>query len=160
MVAKHDQKVAAKKELKKKTTSTKQPKSKSATEKSSKPAPAAKPKAAKEKPSKPSTAKPPKLKLAKPTLLQKTGKGKVTKVHNVKSSFQLVDEPEPEPEQEGEEYDMERAIQMSLESFQSQGHAHVGGVAIQEPVAEAIRPLLVVEEYDMEHAIQMSLESF
>ncbi|GJX57491.1 hypothetical protein Tco_0287388 [Tanacetum coccineum] len=154
MVAKHDQKVAAEKELKKKTTSTKQPKSKSATEKSSKPAPAAKPKAAKEKPSKPSTAKPPKLKPAKPTLLQKTGKGKVTKVRNVKSSFQLVDEPdeepaqpepEPEPEQEGEEYDMERAIQMSLESFQSQGHAHVGGVAIQEPVAEAIRPLLVVE---------------
>ncbi|GKF13546.1 hypothetical protein Tco_0055008, partial [Tanacetum coccineum] len=37
-------------------------------------------------------------------------------------------EPEPEPEQEGagKEYDMERAIQMSLESFQAQGHAHVG----------------------------------
>ncbi|GKF53431.1 hypothetical protein Tco_0160341, partial [Tanacetum coccineum] len=43
----------------------------------------------------------------------------------MKSSFQLVDEPdeepaqpepepEPEPEQEGEEYDMERAIQMTL----------------------------------------------
>ncbi|GKE61372.1 hypothetical protein Tco_1511739, partial [Tanacetum coccineum] len=56
-------------------------------------------------------------------------------------------EPEPEPEQEGagEEYDMERAIQMSLESYQAQGHAHVGGVAIQEPVAEVIRPLYVVE---------------
>ncbi|GJR57118.1 hypothetical protein Tco_1499280 [Tanacetum coccineum] len=56
-------------------------------------------------------------------------------------------EPEPEPEQEGkgEDYDMERAIQMSLESFQAQGHAHVGGVAIQEPVAEAIRPLPVVK---------------
>ncbi|GKF78153.1 hypothetical protein Tco_0230623, partial [Tanacetum coccineum] len=48
------------------------------------------------------------------------------KVLNMKSSFQLVDEhdeepaqlePEPEPEQEDEEYDMERAIQMSLESF-------------------------------------------
>ncbi|GJW39727.1 hypothetical protein Tco_0065572 [Tanacetum coccineum] len=51
--------------------------------------------------------------------------------------------PEPEPEQEGagEEYDIERAIQMSLELFQAQGHAHVGGVAIQELVAEAIRPL-------------------
>ncbi|GJS32989.1 hypothetical protein Tco_0531371 [Tanacetum coccineum] len=153
MVAKHDQKVAAEKEGKKKTASAKQPKSKSAIEKSVKPTPAAKPKPAKEKPSKPSTAKPPKPKPAKPIPLQKTGKGKVTKVHNVKSSFQLVDEPDEEPAQpepepeleqegEGEEYDMERAIQMSLESFQAQGHAHVGGVAIQEPIAEAIRPLL------------------
>ncbi|GKG52433.1 hypothetical protein Tco_0547308, partial [Tanacetum coccineum] len=32
-----------------------------------------------------------------------------------------------------------------LKSFQAQGHAHVGGVAIQEPVAEAIQPLLVIE---------------
>ncbi|GKB37581.1 hypothetical protein Tco_0882523 [Tanacetum coccineum] len=105
---------------KKKTASAKQPKSKSATEKSSKPAPASKPKPTKEKSSKPSTAKPPKPKPAKPIPLQKTGKGKVTKVCNVKSSFQLVDEPneepaqpepEPEPEQEGEDYDMECAIQ-------------------------------------------------
>ncbi|GJT61464.1 retrovirus-related pol polyprotein from transposon TNT 1-94 [Tanacetum coccineum] len=112
MVAKHDQKVAAEKEGKKKTASAKQPK----------------PKPAKEKPSKPSTAKPPKPKPAKEkstkaTPLQKAGKGKVAKVHNVKSSFQLVDEPdeepaqpepepEPEPEHqgEGEEYDVERAI--------------------------------------------------
>ncbi|GJR36115.1 hypothetical protein Tco_1211799 [Tanacetum coccineum] len=75
----------------------------------------------KEKPSKASTAKPPKPKPAKEkstkaTPLQKAGKGKVAKVRN-----------------------------MSLESFQAQGHAHVGGVAIQEPVAEAIRPLPVVE---------------
>ncbi|GJX88903.1 hypothetical protein Tco_0340917 [Tanacetum coccineum] len=123
MVAKHDQKVAAEKEGKKKTASTKQPKSKSATKKSSKPAPAAKPKPAKEKPSKPSTAKPPIPKPAKPTPLQRPTR----------------------PEQEGEEYDMEHAIQMSLESFQAQGHVHVGDVAIQEPVAEAIRPLPVVE---------------
>ncbi|GJT36510.1 hypothetical protein Tco_0926929 [Tanacetum coccineum] len=104
MVAKHDQKVATEKEGKKKSASTKQPKQKPAIEKSSKPAPA------------------PKLKA---TPLQKAGKGKVAKVRNVKSSFQLVDEsdeepahsePEPEPEQEGagEEYDMERAIQMTM----------------------------------------------
>ncbi|GJU76634.1 hypothetical protein Tco_1273704 [Tanacetum coccineum] len=152
----HDQKVTAEKEGKKKTASAKQPKSKSATEKSSKPAPH-KPNLQRNQ-SKPSTAKPPKPKPAKPIPLQKTGKGKVTKVCNVKSSFQLVDEPneepaqpepEPEPEQEGEDYDMERAIQMSLESFQAEGHAHVGGVEIQEPVAEAIRPLLVVEDVDI-----------
>ncbi|GJU12823.1 hypothetical protein Tco_1135219 [Tanacetum coccineum] len=152
MVTKNDQKVS---------TSTKQPKPKPAIEKSSKLGPASKPKVTKVKPSKASTAKPPKPKPAKEkstkaTTLQKAGKGKDAKVHNVKSSFQLVDkpneepahsEPESEPEQEGacEEYDMEHAIQMSLESFQAQGHAHVGGVEIQEPVAEAIRPLPVVE---------------
>ncbi|GJR94281.1 retrovirus-related pol polyprotein from transposon TNT 1-94 [Tanacetum coccineum] len=123
--AKHDLKVAAEKEGKKKIVSTKQPKSKYTIEKSSKPAPASKPKLAKEKPSKPSTAKPPKPKPAKATPLQKAGKGKVAKVCNVKSSFQQVDEPdeepaqsepEPEPEQEG-----------------------------KEPAAEAIRPLPVVE---------------
>ncbi|GJZ89883.1 hypothetical protein Tco_0661810 [Tanacetum coccineum] len=159
MVAKHDQKVAAEKEGKKKSASTKQPKPKLAIEKSSKLALAPKPKVTKEKPSKASTAKPPKPKPAKEkstkaTHLQKAGKGKVAKVRTVKSSLQLVDEPdkepahsEPEPEHqgEGEEFDMERDIQMSLESFQAQGHARVGGVAIQEPVAEAIRPLPVVE---------------
>ncbi|GKE00174.1 hypothetical protein Tco_1388157, partial [Tanacetum coccineum] len=161
MVAKHDQKVAAEKEGKKKSASTKQPKPKPAIGKSSKPAPAPKPKVTKEKPSKASTAKPPKPKPAKEkstkvTPLQKAGKGKVKKVHTVKSSLQLVDEPDKEPahselepehqgEGEGEEFDMERAIQMSLDLFQAQGHTRVGGVAIQEPIVEAIRPLLVVE---------------
>ncbi|GKG37181.1 hypothetical protein Tco_0447354, partial [Tanacetum coccineum] len=120
MVTKHDQKVAAEKEGKKKTASTKQPKTKYAIEKLSKPATASKPKHAKEKPSKPSTAKPPKPKPAKATPVRKAGKDKVVKVHNVKSSFQLVDEPgeepahselelEPKPEHQGkgEEFDME-----------------------------------------------------
>ncbi|GJY64659.1 hypothetical protein Tco_0466119 [Tanacetum coccineum] len=136
MVAKHDQKVAAEKEGKKKTASAKQPQSKFATGKSSKPAPASKPNPTKEKPSKPSTTKPPKPKptkekSTKATTLQKADKGKVTKVRNVKSSFQLVDDPDEEPTQpelepehqgDGEEYDVERAIQM-----------------------KATRPLLVVE---------------
>ncbi|GKA61414.1 hypothetical protein Tco_0760821, partial [Tanacetum coccineum] len=163
MVAKHNQKIAVKKEGKKKSASTKQPKPKLAIEKSSKLAPAPKPKVTKEKPLKASTSKPPKPKPAKEkstkaTPLQKAGKGKVAKVRNIKSSFQLVDdpneepaqpEPEPEPEPEhqgkGEEYDMEHAIQMSLKSFQAQSQAHVGSVAIREPVAEATRPLPVVE---------------
>ncbi|GJS30248.1 hypothetical protein Tco_0490868 [Tanacetum coccineum] len=157
MVAKHDQKVTVKKEGKKKSASTKQPKPKSAIEKSSKLAPALKPKVTNEKPLKASTAKPPKPKPAKEkstkaTPLQKAGKGKVAKVRTVKSSLQLVDEPdeepahsEPEHQGEGEEFDMKCAIQMSMDSFQAQGHARVGGVAIQEPVAEAIRPLPVVE---------------
>ncbi|GJT75901.1 hypothetical protein Tco_1042626 [Tanacetum coccineum] len=34
---------------------------------------------------------------------------------------------------EGDEYDVEQAIQMSLESFQAQIQAHVGSVAIREP---------------------------
>ncbi|GJU69715.1 hypothetical protein Tco_1255974 [Tanacetum coccineum] len=163
MVANHDQKFAAEKEGKKKTASTKQSKPKQAIEKSSKPTPAPKPKVTKEKPTKASTAKPPKPKPAKEkstkaTPLQKARKGKVTKARTLKSTLQLVDEPdeepthyEPEPELEpehqgeGEDFDMERTIQMSLESFQAQSQAHVGGVAIREPVAEATRPLPVVE---------------
>nr|GEW50750.1 hypothetical protein [Tanacetum cinerariifolium] len=65
MVAKHHQKVAAKKEGMKKTMSAKQPKSKPAAKKSSKPAPAPKPKSTKERPSKASTARLPKPKPAK-----------------------------------------------------------------------------------------------
>ncbi|GJS13765.1 hypothetical protein Tco_0408237 [Tanacetum coccineum] len=125
MVAKHDQKVAAEKGGKKRTTIAKQLNPKPAKEKSSKLSPAPKPKVTKEKPSKPSIDKPPKPKpvkekSTKATPLQKAGKGKVTKVRNVKSSFQLVDEPDEEPAQpepeptpepeteyqgEGEEYD-------------------------------------------------------
>nr|GEV29518.1 hypothetical protein [Tanacetum cinerariifolium] len=72
----------------------------------------------------------------------------------MKSSLQLVDEPHeeqdqpeavPEPQGAGEEYDLERDIQISMELFQAQGQAHVSGVAIREPVAEATRPLPVVE---------------
>nr|GEX95671.1 retrovirus-related Pol polyprotein from transposon TNT 1-94 [Tanacetum cinerariifolium] len=106
MVAKRDQKVAAKKEDKKKTRA--------------------------------------KEKSTKTTLPQPTGKGKVVKVPKAKSSFQLVDEPDkepahskPEPELEhkgeGDEDDIKLAIHMSLESFQVQSQAHVGGVAIRDP---------------------------
>ncbi|GJQ99411.1 hypothetical protein Tco_0522396 [Tanacetum coccineum] len=120
MVAKHDQKIAAEKEGKKKLATVKQLKPKLAKEISSKPVAATKPKVTKEKPSKPSYVKHPK-------------RGKVQKLHKGKPSLQLIDEdeptqPEPEPEHqgEGEEYDVECAIQMSLESFQAQSQAHVG----------------------------------
>nr|GFD23043.1 hypothetical protein [Tanacetum cinerariifolium] len=78
------------------------------------------------KQAKPGTTKQPKPKPVqekptKPTPIQKTVKGA------------------------GEEYDLERAIQMSLESFQAQGQAHAGGVAIREHVVEATRPLHIVE---------------
>nr|GEZ36751.1 retrovirus-related Pol polyprotein from transposon TNT 1-94 [Tanacetum cinerariifolium] len=102
------------------------------TNKSSKPAPAPKPKATKERPSKASTAKPPRLKPTKEkstrtTLPEQAGKGRIIKVS------------------EGDEDYMECVIRMSLELFQAQSQAHVDGVAIQEPVAEATRPLPVVE---------------
>ncbi|GJV48404.1 hypothetical protein Tco_1438616 [Tanacetum coccineum] len=98
---------------------------------------APKPKVTKEKPSKPSPTKYPK-------------RGKVQKLRKGNPSLQLIDEdeptqPEPEHQGEGDEYDVEHAIQMSLESFQAQSQAHVGGVAIREPVAEATRPLSMVE---------------
>ncbi|GJW70669.1 hypothetical protein Tco_0127586, partial [Tanacetum coccineum] len=73
--------------------------------------------------------------------------------------FSLADEPDEEPahskpehQGEGEDFDMEHAIQISLDLFQVQGHARVGGVAIQEPVAEAIQPLPVVEGKATEEA--------
>ncbi|GKD00284.1 hypothetical protein Tco_1170558 [Tanacetum coccineum] len=49
-------------------------------------------------------------------------------------------EPKPEPEHqgEGEEYDVEQAIQMSLKSFHVEGHVHVRGVAIREPISEEV----------------------
>nr|GEV12815.1 reverse transcriptase domain-containing protein [Tanacetum cinerariifolium] len=62
-------------------------------------------------------------------------------------AYEEQDQPEPKLETQGagEEYDLERAIQMSLESFQAQGQAHVGGAAIRELIAEVTRPLFVVE---------------
>nr|GEV11558.1 reverse transcriptase domain-containing protein [Tanacetum cinerariifolium] len=103
MVAKHDQKVAAEKEGKKKTMSAKQPKSKQLSKKKS----------------------------TKTTLPEQVGKGKIVEFRKAKSPFQLVDEPgeepayfEPEPELEhqgkGDDDEMERAIQMSLKTFQAQ----------------------------------------
>ncbi|GJV49357.1 hypothetical protein Tco_1439569 [Tanacetum coccineum] len=131
MVAKHDQKVAAEKEGNKKSASTKQPKPKPAIGKSSKSVPAPKPKVTKEKTSKASAAKPPKPNPAKEKSTKATPLQKGGKAHS-------KPEPEPEHQGEGEEFDMEC-------SFQAQAHARVGGVAIQEPVTEAIRPLPVVE---------------
>nr|GEU57683.1 hypothetical protein [Tanacetum cinerariifolium] len=122
---------------KKKPAIAKQPNPKPAKEKSSKPAHIPKPKATKEKPANPSPVKPLKM-------------GKVLKTRKGKSYLQLIDEEEPsqpEPEHQGErdEFDVERSIQMSLESFQAQSQAHVSSMAIREPVAEATRPLPVVE---------------
>nr|GEV26543.1 hypothetical protein [Tanacetum cinerariifolium] len=87
MVTKHDQKVVAEKEGKKKTASAKQPKSKPAIEKSSKPTPTPNPKAAKERPSKVFTTKSPKPKPAKEkstktTPPQQAGKGAASEKTN------------------------------------------------------------------------------
>nr|GEW37252.1 integrase, catalytic region, zinc finger, CCHC-type, peptidase aspartic, catalytic [Tanacetum cinerariifolium] len=87
--------------------------------------------------------------------VEKEGKKKTTSAKQPKSKH-LVDEPDEEPahsepelelenQGEGDEDDMECAIQMRLESFQAQSQAHVGSVAIREPIVEATRPFLVVE---------------
>ncbi|GJR52072.1 hypothetical protein Tco_1402593 [Tanacetum coccineum] len=133
MVAKHDQKTAAeeggKKKLATKADKSKKPATakqlnpKPGKEKSSKPAPAQKSKVTQEKPLKPSTVMHPKR----------------------DESTQPEPKPEPEYQGEGEEYDVERAIQMSLETFQAHSQAPVGGMAICEPVTEAILQLSVVE---------------
>ncbi|GJV40060.1 RNA-directed DNA polymerase, eukaryota, reverse transcriptase zinc-binding domain protein [Tanacetum coccineum] len=118
-VAKHDQKVAAKKEGMKKLASAKLPKPKLAIEKSSKPAPTPKPKVTKEKPSKASTANPPKPKpvkekSTKATPLQKASNVKVAKSYR-----------------EGKNLYIGTCYSEDLESFQCNRfiHARVGGVA-------------------------------
>ncbi|GKF57519.1 hypothetical protein Tco_0171056, partial [Tanacetum coccineum] len=100
-----------------------------------KPAPAKRPKHVKEKISKPSPAK-------------QSRKGKVQKVRKEKSPLKLIDEDgkvhhEPEPQGKGEDFNLNRAIQMSLETFQAHGQAPVGGVAIHKPVAKATHQLFV-----------------
>ncbi|GKA28900.1 hypothetical protein Tco_0715145 [Tanacetum coccineum] len=55
-------------------------------------------------------------------------------------------QPKPKPAKEkSSKLDSAPKPKMSLESFQAQSQAHVGGVAIREPVAEATRPLPVVD---------------
>ncbi|GJX02093.1 hypothetical protein Tco_0186006 [Tanacetum coccineum] len=50
-------------------------------------------------------------------------------------------QPAPEPQIEDDEYNLQRGIQMSLESFQ----APVGGVAIREPISGVTRSLPIVK---------------
>ncbi|GJY30372.1 hypothetical protein Tco_0413867 [Tanacetum coccineum] len=66
----------------------------------------------------------------------------------------LVDEadkepqPAPEPQVENDEYNLQRGIQMSLESLQAQGQvgqAPIGGVVVRKPDPGLIRKLLKVE---------------
>nr|GEU50011.1 hypothetical protein [Tanacetum cinerariifolium] len=88
-----------------------------------------------------------KKKTSKPSPSKKIHKRKVMKVHKGKRSDHLVDEedeePQPasEPQVEDDEYNLQRGIQMSLESFQ----APVDGVAIREPASENTQRLPVVE---------------
>ncbi|GKA70942.1 hypothetical protein Tco_0777081, partial [Tanacetum coccineum] len=146
MVAKHDHKIAAEEGGKKKSASKADQSKKPATAKQSKPmssmqskpVPAKKPKVAQEKPSEPSLAKHPK-------------RGKVRKVRKGKSPLKLINKEEevhhePEHQDEGEEYDIERAIQMSLESFQVHGQAFIGYVAFCEPTASGVTQNLPVVE--------------
>nr|GEU89651.1 integrase, catalytic region, zinc finger, CCHC-type, peptidase aspartic, catalytic [Tanacetum cinerariifolium] len=89
MVAKHERKITAEKEGGKKKTAPKADKlMKPASAKQAKPATAKQPK-----------PKPVKEKSTKPTSLQKVDKGKVTKAQTVKSSLQLIDEPDEEQDQ-------------------------------------------------------------
>ncbi|GJX20996.1 hypothetical protein Tco_0223673 [Tanacetum coccineum] len=125
-------KLTAKRGEQKKTTSK--------ADKPKKPAPAKQPTLAEQ-------TKPVKEKTSKPTPSKKTRKGKVMKVRKEKRYDRLVDEedeklqPAFEPHVEDDEYDLQRGIQMSLESFQPP----VGGVTIRVPASGVTRSLPVVE---------------
>ncbi|GJU67402.1 hypothetical protein Tco_1253661 [Tanacetum coccineum] len=140
MVTKHDRKITAakggKKKLATKADQSKKPttakQSKPMSTKQSKPAPAKKPKAAQEKPSEPPPTK-------------QSKRGKVRKVRKGKSPLKLINEDEevhhePEPQGKGEEYDVERAIQMSLELFQAHGQALIGDEQAAQSLLELQTP--------------------
>ncbi|GJX15721.1 hypothetical protein Tco_0216553 [Tanacetum coccineum] len=101
---------------------------------------------------KPALAKQPKLvkeKSIKPTTLKKANKGKVQKVQKGKRPDRLVDESDEEPQPDLEppvdedvDYDLQRGIQISLESFQPP----VGGVAFRKLAASGITQKLPVVE--------------
>ncbi|GKC40773.1 hypothetical protein Tco_1053157 [Tanacetum coccineum] len=113
MAAKHDRKITVEEGGKTKSASK--------TNQSKKPATAKQPKPMSSKQSKPAPAKQP-----KPL---------------VDEEEQAQPEPEPKPQGEEEDYDLQRGIQMSLESFQPP----VGGVAFREP-ASGITPKLPTVE--------------
>ncbi|GJS83303.1 hypothetical protein Tco_0749844 [Tanacetum coccineum] len=125
-------KPTAKRDVQKKTTSE--------ADKPKKSTPVKKPTPAKQ-------TKPMKEKSTKPAPSKKSSKGKVRKVRKGKSSLKLVDEPNeepqpaPEPQIEDDEYNLQRVIQMSLESFQEP----ISGVDIREPTLGVTRSLPVVE---------------
>nr|GEV01571.1 putative ribonuclease H-like domain-containing protein [Tanacetum cinerariifolium] len=119
MVSKHNRRIAAEKEGKKKPTTAKQPKPKPANEKSSKPAPVPKTKATKEKPVKPSPVKPSKI-------------GKVLKTRKGKSSLQSS------MKKNHLNLNLNRNPNIKLKETNMI-------VTIPEPLAEATRPLPVVK---------------
>ncbi|GJR58396.1 hypothetical protein Tco_1500558 [Tanacetum coccineum] len=98
--------------------------------------------------------KPVKEKTSKPTPSKKIHKGRVMKVRKEKRSGHLVDEedeesqPATKPQVEDDEYNLQRGIQMILESLHEQGQgrqAPVGGVAIRETNPGLIQKLPEVE---------------
>nr|GEY71966.1 hypothetical protein [Tanacetum cinerariifolium] len=118
-LAKDDLSLGNLKGRKKKSASKADKPKKPVPSKQSKPAPATKPKVGQEKPSESSPTKHPK-------------RGKVQKVDKGKSHLKLIDKDEEvhhelEPQGEDEDYDLNRAIQMSLETFHAHGQAPVGG---------------------------------
>ncbi|GKB96143.1 hypothetical protein Tco_0982280 [Tanacetum coccineum] len=116
MVAKHDKKIIAEKKGKKKAAAK--------VDMSKKPTTAKQPKSVPSKLSKPKPTTKPKVTQEKP----------------------LVPSPTKHPKRgECEDFDLNRAIQMILETFQAHGQAPVGRVTMREQVEEATLPLYAVE---------------
>ncbi|GJR27425.1 hypothetical protein Tco_1103657, partial [Tanacetum coccineum] len=90
--------------------------------------------------------KPVKKKTSKPTPSKKICKGK--RSDHLVDEENKEDQPAFEPQVENDEYNLQRGIQMSLESFQAQGQvrqAPVGGVVIREHDSSITRKLPDVE---------------
>nr|GEU80074.1 hypothetical protein [Tanacetum cinerariifolium] len=119
MVTKHDKKVTAKKEGKKKTAST----------------------------AKPPKSKPAKEKSTKTTPLQQVGKGKVAKVRNVKSPLQLVDGPDEEPAQSEPELEHQGGVAIREPTAEATRPLHVvEGVASEKTNSGGDTEILQITE--------------
>nr|GEU91789.1 hypothetical protein [Tanacetum cinerariifolium] len=117
---------------------TKEDRQKKTASKADKPTPVKKPEPAKQ-------TKPVIEKSTKPTPSKKASKGKVMKVRKGKRFDRLIDEePQPTPEilVDDDEYNLQRGIQMSLESFQEP----IGEESISEPASGVTRSLTIVED--------------
>nr|GEU32346.1 retrovirus-related Pol polyprotein from transposon TNT 1-94 [Tanacetum cinerariifolium] len=146
----------ANEEGKMKTASAKQPKSKPAIEKSSKPTPALKSKATKERPFKASTAKPPKLKPAKEkstktTPPQQADKGKIAKVckllkchhldplHKDDTSANIVrDSPSPADAEIGDAFEKTNSGEKTDELAEGQAGSDLGRTLESRPPPEQV----------------------
>nr|GEU45236.1 hypothetical protein [Tanacetum cinerariifolium] len=110
---------------------------------------------------KPTIAKQPKPVSFKQSKLAPAKQPKLVKEKSTKPSPVKKAAKAPKPQVEDEEYDLQRGIQMSLESFQALSQAPVSGVAFSEPASELQTPkkTSTTDQYIFQRRITMTKEA-